>query len=378
MKHYTDYPSFTEAFAAFAHEARRHGFSVGIQGSKETIITALEGIWLDKDLFEHGLASIFCTSEEERKSFSGVYSRFWRPKGSSITNRIRNKNKKVLKKRANPIAVMIGDQANGTKNTVDEAKSTSGSNKQETLRYTDFSKLTLIESALIEELADRLLKEMSFRIKRKRKKDRRGSIDISNSIRKNIQKGGNLMNLAFRNRKNEKFRLLILLDASGSMDKYSFYFLRFIWALRSHFKYIESFVFSTRLIRITDMISNRNLEEMLGSISHSATHWSGGTRIGECLQDFNENYSKKYLNGKTMTIMLSDGLDTGDPVLLSRQIQLLKRRSKRLIWLNPLKGMEGYMPIQRGMAAALPSLDHFSSAHNLDSLLELENLFIHA
>ena len=112
----------------------------------------------------------------------------------------------------------------------------------------------------------------------------------------------------------------------------------------------------------------------LAMVSQHAKHWSSGTKIGECLTDFNDNYAKRYLNGKTMTIVLSDGLDTGEPAILDAAMQQIKLRTKKLIWLNPLKGMRGYEPIQMGMKAALPSLNHFGSAHNFESLLTIEKL----
>ena len=158
------------------------------------------------------------------------------------------------------------------------------------------------------------------------------------------------------------------------MDKYSFYLLKFLWALRSNFKQIEVFTFSTKLMRITDYISDQNMAGALAMVSQHAKHWSGGTKIGECLTDFNDNYAKRYLNGKTMSIVLSDGLDTGELEVRDATMQQIKLRTKKVIWLNPLKGMLGYEPIQMGMKAALLSLNHFGSAHNFESLLTLEKL----
>jgi uncharacterized protein with von Willebrand factor type A (vWA) domain len=256
----------------------------------------------------------------------------------------------------------------------EEAKNTSGANLAETIKSTDFSKLSVMQNQMLDELSEKLLREMSLRLKRKKKKAIKGSVDIAHSIRKNIQKGGNIIDLVRKDRKKDKYRLVILLDVSGSMDKYSFYLLKFIWTLRSHFAQIEAFAFSTKLMRITDYLSDKNMSVSLSLISRNVTHWSSGTQIGRCLEDFNEQFAKRYLNGKTMTIILSDGLDTGEPEVLEHAIKKIKMKSKRLIWLNPLKGMQGYEPIQRGMAAALPTLDTFQSAHNLNSLLELENI----
>ena len=179
-----------------------------------------------------------------------------------------------------------------------------------------------------------------------------------------------------KNRKPRKQRLIILLDVSGSMDKYSFFLLRFVVALRSHFEKIEAFIFSTKLVRITDYLHSKNLELTLSLLSQKADNWSSGTKIGECFKIFNAQYAKRVLNGHSTTIVLSDGLDTGGPELLAAELKKVKLRTRQLIWLNPLKGMQGYEPIQKGMSAALPEIDVFRPAHNLDSILELEKFLI--
>jgi len=372
--HYTDYNSFTEAFAGFMQIVRNSGFQSGIQSSKETLTTALSGLWLDRDIFHYALTSIFCTSEEETKAFKTIYKRFWRIKTTHISDKRTHKNKKTVKKNDKSIAVMMGIGDTDMAEAKEEAKNTSGANLAETIKSTDFSKLSVMQNQMLDELSEKLLREMSLRLKRKKKKAIKGSVDIAHSIRKNIQKGGNIIDLVRKDRKKDKYRLVILLDVSGSMDKYSFYLLKFIWTLRSHFAQIEAFAFSTKLMRITDYLSDKNMAVSLSLIFRNVTHWSSGTQIGRCLEDFNEQFAKRYLNGKTMTIILSDGLDTGEPEILEQAIKKIKMKSKRLIWLNPLKGMQGYEPIQRGMAAALPTVDTFHSAHNLNSLLELENI----
>jgi uncharacterized protein with von Willebrand factor type A (vWA) domain len=269
---------------------------------------------------------------------------------------------------------MLGTGKTDEQEEGEDAKTTSGANAKETLKKTDFAYLTKHQSDLLDELSEKLVKEMSQRLKRRKKKSNKGQIDIANSIRINIQNGGNMVKLVKNNKKKDKYRLMVLLDVSGSMDKYSFYLLKFLWTLRSNFKQIEVFTFSTKLMRITDFISDKNMAVALAMVSQNASHWSSGTKIGGCLKDFNDNYAKRYLNGKTMTIVLSDGLDTGEPEVLDAAMQQIKMRSKKLIWLNPLKGMQGYEPIQMGMKAALPSLNHFGSAHNFESLLTLEKL----
>jgi uncharacterized protein len=167
-----------------------------------------------------------------------------------------------------------------------------------------------------------------------------------------------------------------LLDVSGSMDKYSFFLLRFSLILQSYFEAVETFVFSTELKRITPLLQKEGLEKTIQLLSKNVENWSSGTKIGECLRSFNTHYSKTILTRSSYTIILSDGLDTGEKGIIEKEIHQIRRRTKRLIWLNPLKGADSYRPEARGMKEALPYIDTFKSAHNLESLLELEDFLI--
>ena len=378
MAHYTDYPSFSAAFIGFMQEAREQGFQPGIQCTQDALTAALSGLWMERDQLEYALAALVVRDQSERAFFSDLFNSFWRLRGSKITNKTTYRNQKTIKKNTRNTAVMLGQGEGGEEKEREEAKTTSGASLQESIKQTDFRQLSVQESLLLDELSEKLIREMSLRIKRRKRRALHGSVDIAQSIRQNLQHGGTIIELARRNRKRDKYRLLILLDVSGSMDKYSFYLLKFLWALRHHFAQLEAFAFSTRLMRITDFLVAQNMEASLELVSRYVTHWSSGTKIGESLKDFNEQHAKRYLNGKTVTIILSDGLDTGEPEVLAEAVQKIKLRSKKLVWLNPLKGMAGYQPIQRGMAAALPSVEHFGAAHNFSSLLELENILADA
>ena len=378
MDHYTHYQSFGAALVGFSQEVREYGLQTGIQCTKDAVAAALQELWMDRDVFGYALAAIYCQGEDDRDVFFRIYNRFWRQKGSRVQDSSSYKNKKMINKNAVNTAVMLGTGKSDNSPETAPAKTSSGANSKETLKKTDFSQLDATQSELLDELSEKLIREMSMRLKRRKKKSKRGQVNIGKSIRKNLQYGGTLLNLQRTNPKKEKYRLLILLDVSGSMDKYSFYLLKFLWSLQHHFKHIEAFAFSTVLMRITDYLDEKNIANTMAMVSQQAKHWSSGTKIGECLQTFNDDYSKRYLNGNTMTIILSDGLDTGEPEVLDEALRKIKLKSKKLVWLNPLKGMDAYQPIQMGMKAALPSLNHFGSAHNFDSLLQLENILAHA
>ena len=370
--HYTDYDSIPGAVLGFCEMARLNGLNVGIKETLEMIHLSHSDILYDQSAFYYTLRAIFCCAEEELARFDQLFDWFWRGESRSAKGKTTFKNQGNLQKKAAASLVMLGEGKQSGEEQ--DSKLVSGANATERLRKTDFTKLTDIESVLLEEIAEKLWQQMSRRLKRKLKINRRkGTINIRQTIRKNLGHGSNLIDLHRQKRKITKQRLVMLLDVSGSMDKYSFFLLKFLFALRKHFEKIEAFVFSTNLIRITDYLGEQQFGHALGLLSAAANNWSGGTKIGGCLETFNDQYGKRLLNGKSTVIVLSDGLDTGEPALLSAQLQKIKLRTRQLIWLNPLKGMKDYQPIQRGMEAALPSLDVFRSAHNLDSILELEN-----
>ena len=357
---------------------RNNEFKIGIQSSKDSLDVLLQGLSFDHKYLEPSLAALFCHGPKDLKKFTIIYKRFWKEKGTRLTSASDYHNKKKVHKSAKSSTVMMGVGKDNREGEVEESKNTSGASGKETLKQTDFSKLTVVQSQELDEIAEKLVKDMHLRIKRRRKKSKKGDISIQKTIHRNIQNGGNLINLYKVKRTKEKFRLLILLDVSGSMDKYSYYLLKFLWALRTHFKHVEVFAFSTIIKRITAELQDQNIAYALAQVSQVATHWSSGTKIGNSLKYFNDHHARYHLNGKTLTLVMSDGLDTGETEVLEEAIRKIKMKSKRLIWLNPLKGMKGYEPIQKGMKTVLPEVNHFGSAHNMASLLELENILINA
>jgi uncharacterized protein len=370
--------SLSEGIVAFAQFARSHGLNVGIQETQDALQAAEFGLMPDRDRFRHALKSIFCTSPEECLVFEKLFVLFWDTNPTDLEER---KGKMTVQgsfnKKANASLVMLGQGK--TEQTEEEAKNVSGANAAERLKKTDLSLLSQMEADELEEIARKLCKQMAVRMRRRMKQHSRlGQINLRRTIRKSIGTGGEPIDLYFRLQTPKKQRLIVLLDVSGSMDKYSFFLLRFICALRENFRQLEAFLFSTSLKRITRALQPHRLNTILQTISDQADNWSSGTKIGECLQQFNDKYGKRMLNGSPVVLILSDGLDTGDAQVLGTELRKIQQRARRVIWLNPLKGMKGYQPLAKGMQAALPSIDDFRSAHNLESLLELENLLANA
>ena len=160
------------------------------------------------------------------------------------------------------------------------------------------------------------------------------------------------------------------------MDTYSYYLLRYIMVLKKYFKSLEFFTFSTMLTHITPLLRQKNDQEILRQISKNISSWSSGTKIGESLSEFVSVYGNRYLSQKHIVVILSDGLETGNVTVLKEAVGTIRRKCKTLVWLNPLKGMKNYKPIQKGIINVMPHLDAFESAHNLDSLLKLEKLLM--
>ena len=365
----------TESVIGFCRYCRDAGLKVGLSDSCEAAEIVKSGVALSPSTFKYALKALMCTQEEENELFYTCFDNYWGKRKHTYHHKTHQKVQSNAFKSAGTSVVWLGFQKGGQDDQhLEDARNVSGASRAEIIKKTDFTQLSVIDTALLEDLSQALIRELKHRLKRKMTRSKKGSVDIRKTIRENLSYGDMMVNLVKKNRKQDQYRLILLLDVSGSMDKYSFFLLKFIWSLKGLLNQVDAFVFSTRLVRITDMLHKDQLDQTLFSLSAGTDQWSGGTRIGACLQDFNERYAKYCLNGKSITIVLSDGLDHGEPEELAEALSHIKMRTKKLVWLNPLKGMQGYEPIARGMHAALPFLDSFESAHNFNSLLHLENI----
>lgn len=244
-----------------------------------------------------------------------------------------------------------------------------GVSAQEVLMDQDFSTFPSDQLDEVARVTVLIAKRLARRLSRRRKPVKRGGVvDLRRSIRANMMKG-EMVELRRREKRRKKIRLVLLADVSGSMDLYSRFLLLFLYALQNAFGRVETFTFATRLTRITEHLKGATYKQALRQLA-AVRDWSGGTRIGESLRDFNRSWGH-LVDRRTIVIVLSDGWDTGEPDELAQEMLTLKRKAGRVIWLNPLLGNPSYEPLTRGMAAALPLVDHFAAAHNLSSLREL-------
>ena len=244
-----------------------------------------------------------------------------------------------------------------------------GVSDREALAGQDFATFTADQLDEVFRLTVQIARRLARRLSRRRRPlARRGRVDLRRTLRANLSRG-DLIELRYRQRKWRKVRLVLLCDVSGSMDLYSRFLLQFLFALQNVFGRVETFTFSTRLTRVTEHLRARSYRQVLRRLTE-VRDWSGGTRIGESIAQFNRDWPH-LVDRQTIVIVVSDGWDTGEPEVLAAELLRIKRRAGRVIWLNPLLGNPSYEPLTRGMAAALPLIDDFAPAHNLNALRDL-------
>jgi uncharacterized protein with von Willebrand factor type A (vWA) domain len=243
---------------------------------------------------------------------------------------------------------------------------------QELMNRKDFSEMGVEESRAVARAILLIATKIATQISRRKKVGRKGdSVDPHWTMRKSMKYGGEVIELINRKKRIKKTKVVLLCDVSGSMDCYSRFLIQFMYGLQNELWGVETFVFSTSLSRITHLIRTKNIVDALDKISGSILGWSGGTNIGRSLHTFNRNFAPSMVTSRTVVVIISDGWDRGDVSLLEQEMQDLKRRAKKIIWLNPLLASDNYEPLCKGMQAALPYLDLFLSVHNVNSLVAL-------
>jgi uncharacterized protein with von Willebrand factor type A (vWA) domain len=249
-----------------------------------------------------------------------------------------------------------------------------GASRADNLATVDFRHMTdpeQIEQA--HAAAARLARILRTRLTRRDRARRRGyRLDLRRTIHGNVSHGGVPIRLVKRRRLAKPLRLVVLLDASGSMSLYTGVFLRFIHGVLDEFREAEAFLFHTRLAHVSDAMKEKDPARALDRLSIMAQGAGGGTRIGESLQTFNRWHAARVLHSRSCVMIVSDGYETGDAALLGREMAALARRCRRIVWLNPMLAWQGYAPEAAGIKAALPYVDLFAAANTLDSLRALE------
>ena len=371
----------TRAMLAFGGVLRASGLPVTTPELMDAV-RALEVVDLtDRGEVYLALRAVLVSRLEEQPAFDRCFESFWKfqaEDGQGLDGLVSmipptlpdnehggNPPEASQEKQAQ-IALDDWDEGEGSD---DEPLEVPGLSNREVLMEQDFSTFPAEHLDEVARLTVLIAKRLARRVSRRRKPTRRGGIvDLRRSMRANLMKG-EIIELRRRARRRRKVRLVLLCDVSGSMDLYSRFLLQFLYALQNVFGRVETFTFATRLTRVSDLLRGPSYKRALRRLTE-VRDWSGGTRIGEAIRDFNQEWGR-LVDRRTIVLILSDGWDTGEPDVLAQEMLTLKRRAGRVLWLNPLLGNPSYEPLTRGMAAALPLVDHFAAAHNLSSLRQL-------
>ena len=365
------------AVVRFAARLRHEGLPVTLIQVTDAA-RALEHLDLgDRDEVLLGLQTVFVGRVEEIPIFERCFDAFWRqdsemqPLPGLMAPPGPDSGPEATLKSADQQRETLALEGWGEEEDAEsgEPLSVPAASDREALAARDFSTFTDEQLDEVFRLTLEIARRLARRISRRRRPvRRRGRVDLRRTLRANLTRG-DLIDLRYRQRKPRKVRLVLLCDVSGSMDLYSRFLLQFLFALQNVFGRVETFTFATRLTRVTDLLRGRSYRHMLRRL-RDVRDWSGGTRIGESLAEFEREWGG-LVDRRTIVIILSDGWDTGEPDVLANALLRIKRRAARVLWLNPLLGNPSYEPLTRGMAAALPLVDHFAAAHNLAALREL-------
>ena len=368
-------PGLAGKVVHFAEFLRARGFKI-FQSSLHDALKSLGEIeLLAREDFLAVLRANLATSDLEWRQFAGLFEEFWSHEAEE-PDRPENgtrPNEREVKKEISDNVILSDVEA--TKSV--EVKENGHTDMFEGIAYSPVSKVEKTDLACFDtadiQVAQLALKRMmaSFRIqvyRRSKRTRRQGDMDFPRIMRKSLKGGGIPLELFYKQRKKRLKRLVVLADVSGSMDRYARFVMPFILGLRGVGSRAELFVFSTSLTQVTSLIRRLDVEKTLERMSKEVPEWSGGTRIGYSLHQFNARYRERVLHRRNVVLIMSDGWDLGGKELLRREMAALSRKVHCVIWLNPLAGDPNYQPVCQGMRVALPYVDYFLPADSLESL----------
>jgi uncharacterized protein with von Willebrand factor type A (vWA) domain len=372
--------------AAFLKVLRDNAFAVGLHEGRDAAALMAAGYAARSGLLRSAFKHLFSARKSDWDRFDGLFDAFWLGKRvrsrSTTTGSAKAANSPSLKSlQQNRNEGSSGESATDQVPSTDDAPEPcggegrmEGASRADNLAEIDFRKMADPEQiAEAHAVAARLAKTMRTRLTRRDLARRRGyRLDLRRTIHSNISHGGVPIRLVKRRRKEKPLRLVMLLDASGSMSMYTGVFLRFIHGVLDEFREAEAFLFHTRLAYVSDAMKERDSGRALDRLSIMAQGAGGGTKIGESLQTFNRWHAARVIHSRSCVMIVSDGYETGDAALLGREMAALGKRCRRIVWLNPMMAWEGYAPEAAGIKAALPHIDLYAPGNTLKSLTELE------
>lgn len=363
-----------ERLAGFAGFLHANGYATGGADAVRIIEAAAHTGVLDREVLRWSLQALLCGRADEWRRFDALFDAWFLPPNKSVFV-ASNKVTAAPRETAGGPAGPGGDDPRAAASEqsgphADEHSAHHAASRAESLASVDFRELNQAEQtrdieALMRRFARRL-KHLQLRREARCHHGRR--LDLQGTIRRSVASGGTPLRLAWKDRRRVRPRLVLLLDVSRSMSGYSFFYLRLARALAAELTDVHSFIFHTRITGVDEALRDPDPWRAQERMHLLAAGWGGGTRIGECLRDFNRGVGARLVHSRTGVIIVSDGYDTGEPTLLAASLAALRQRARRLVWLNPLLDQPGFTLESRGMRAALPHLDLLAPGADLCSI----------
>ena len=386
-------PKLASNIAHFTRALRRAGLPIG-SGRLIDAIRAVEAAgFTSKNDFFWTLHACFVSRPEQRAVFSQVFRLYWRDprylehmmaamlpavrgvQEDRASHAAEKRAAEALLDGAEALDAPQEEEEGGTKIEVDASLTMSA---EEKLKSLDFEQMSAAEMVQAKIMLARMTLPIDPLASRRTKMSTLGRIDPARTLRASMRSGGDLRELKYKNPKIRYPNLVVLCDISGSMSQYSRAVLHFVHAVSNAkgagWAKVFAFTFGTRLTNISRHLRQRDVDSALKAAGAEAQDWEGGTRIGECLENFNKKWSRRVLGPGAFVLLITDGLDRDDPNALSKQMERLHLSARRLVWVNPLLRWDEFAPKARGIAAMLPHVDSFRAGHSIASLQELANV----
>jgi uncharacterized protein with von Willebrand factor type A (vWA) domain len=362
--------------------------AAGLQAGPDRVlaaIAAVEAVGLERrEDVRAALAAVMLDRHEQQVLFDAAFDTFFRdPKLLEqmmylMLPKIAGRGEKVRPPRANRLAEALAapretpppNPAPETAKEEIQFEAAFTYSDRERLQRADFESMTVAEFELAKTLAERVPLPVKPVLRRRHERATRGSIDLRRTLQR-MARQPHTLNAAFTQPRRELPALVVLLDISGSMERYARLFLHYVHGLTRRYLKVQTFTFGTRLTNITRCLRHRDVDVALKQADAQVSDWKGGTRIASCLDDFNRHWARRVLGANAAVLLVTDGLDRDDQGQLAEAAAHLQRSAHELVWLNPLLRFDGFEPKAAGVRALLPHVDRFLPVHNLASLADL-------
>ena len=366
VRRQTELPAHVVQFAAYL---RDHDFQLGPVEELDYLHAFSKRVPTSSEEQEVLCKALFVKNRKEFLRFDTLYTTYWNQLSTAENSKTKPEKANSRQDHSTPSLQALKDWLHGNRTSDTEEVATYSA--FEALSKKDFSAFSKQEHpelrAVIRLLAKRLASKHNRRYIRSHKQVK---LDLKNTIRDSMKSGGEIRSFTFHRRKKKRMNLFLLCDVSKSMELYSQFFIEFMYNFQQIDHSLKTFVFSTQLSHITRLLHDGDFDTVLENLSEEVPQWSGGTRIGASLDQFIRGYSH-LLNNRSVVMILSDGWDVGDLNVLEDSIAYIQKKSKKIIWLNPLAGHPDYSPSTAGMRACLPYVDVLLPLFNLNSLKTL-------